>query len=179
MAKHKIIFLFLALACFLGIILIFIFDGYMGVYDGLRIDNGQYVQTVDVQQWQQQQKFGFYPSVSADRGRSVSFTYTVENHRFSAYAADVRVSLWYGVDKVADLPSGQVSAAAFGSGEFALVLDAGQYVPADFPADQNYNLTLVIDREDIERKVMVYINPGSIVVPKPVVPTITIPPPPR
>jgi hypothetical protein len=165
-AKHKNIYLFLALACFLGIILIFIFDGYMGVYDSLRIDNGQYVQTVDARQWQQQEDFGFYPSVSVDRGRSVDFTYTVENHRFSDYNAEVKVSLWNGVDKLADLSSGPLGAAPFGSGELVLVLDPGQYVPADYPVEQSYNLTMVIDRENIERKVMVYINPGPAVIPK-------------
>ena len=164
--RHKTIYLFLALACFLGIILIFIFDGYMGVYDSLRIDNGQYVQTVDARQWQDQAEYGFYPSVSIDRDRSVDFTYKVENHRFSAYNAEVKVSLWYGVDKLADVTAETINAGAFGSGEFDLVLDPGQYLPGDYPTDQSYNLTLVIERENIERKVMVYINPGTVVVPK-------------
>ena len=103
MGKHKTLYLLLTLACFLGIILIFVFDGYMGLYDSLVMDNGQFPQTVDTEQWQQQQKFGFNPSVSVDRGSSVDFTYTVENHRFSAYSADVHVSLFFGVDKIADL----------------------------------------------------------------------------
>ena len=48
--KHKNIFLFLALACFVGIILIFVFDGYIGVYDRLVMDNHLYLQTVEYDQ---------------------------------------------------------------------------------------------------------------------------------
>jgi hypothetical protein len=145
-AKHKNIYLFLTLACFLGIVLIFLFDGYMGVYDSLRIDNGQYVQTITTEQWEDQERYGFYPSVSADRDRSVEFTYVVENHRFSAYTA-----------------------AAFGKAEFTLVLDPGRYLPPDFPAEQSYNMTVVVSRDGVERRVMVYVNPG---IPKPIIPPV-------
>jgi hypothetical protein len=170
--RHKTLYLLLALACFLGIIVIFIFDGYLGVYDTLRIDNGQFPQTITTEQWQQQEEFGYPPSVSVDRDRSVNLTYTVENHRFSAYSADVRVSLFYGVDKVGDVTAGRVESRAFGSGEFTFVVNAGDFLPADYPTDQSYNLNMLIERGDVERRVMVYINPGP---PK----TITIQPPGR
>jgi hypothetical protein len=174
MAKHKNIYLFLALLCFLGIVVIFIFDGYMGVYDSVTVDNGQFRQTIDADQWQQQEQFGYYPSVSIDRNGSANITYTVENHRFSAYTADVSVSLYLGVDKIADLADGQVSAGAFGKGEFTWVLEPADFTPAEYPPEQGYNMNMVIDRENVERKVTVYINPGPQL-PKPV---ITIPPPP-
>lgn len=174
MAKNKYIYLFLALICFVGIILIFVFDGYMGVYDSVVLDNGQFRQTITADQWQQQEKFGYYTSLSIDRSGSADITYTVENHRFSAYNADVSVSLYYGVDKLADLAAGRVSAGAFGKGDFTWVLDPSRFTPADYPTDQGYNVTMVISRGDLERRIQVYINPGPQI-PKPV---ITIPPPP-
>ncbi len=173
MAKHKSIYLFLALACFLGIILIFVFDGYMGVYDSLTVDNGQFRQTIDADQWQQQEQFGYYPTMSVDRNGSANLTYTVENHRFSAYAAGIRVSLYLGTEQIADLADGQVSAGAFGQGEFTWMLVPSQFTPAEYPPDQGYNLTMIIDRGNVERKIQVYINPGPPL-PKPI---ITITPP--
>ena len=171
-AKNKYIYLLLTIACFVGIILIFVFDGYMGIYDTLLIDNGQFPQTIGSDQWRQQEEFGYPPSVSMERERSVSLTYTVENHNFSAYNVDVSVSLWDGANKVADLATGRLSAPAFGKAEITAVLDAGQYIPAGYPTEQSYNLALVINRGGVERKVMVYISPG---IPKP---GIIIPPPP-
>jgi hypothetical protein len=178
MGRHKTIYLLLAIACFLGIVLIFIFDGYMGVYDSLVMDNGQFQQNIGADQWQQQERFGYNPSVSVDRGSNVNFTYTVENHRFSSYAADVSVSLYFGTDKIADLAEGRVTAAAFSNGRFTWTLDSNDFIPAGNPPEQSYNMVMVIDRENVERKVTVYIYPGSAI-PKPALPTITIPPPPR
>jgi hypothetical protein len=164
--RYKTIYLLLTVACFLGIIAIFVFDGYMGVYDTLRMDNGQFVQTITTDQWLQQEEFGSYPSVSLDRGSNMNVSYTVENHRFSAYSADVSVSLYSGVEKLDDLAAGQVTAPAFGAGELSWVLDPSRFIPANSPPEQSYNLALVINRGGVERKVMVYIYPG-VSIPKP------------
>ncbi len=165
--KHKNIYLFLSLACFLGIVLIFLFDGYMGIYDSLEVDNGQYVQTIDTEQWREQDRYGFHPSFSVERDRSAEFTCKIENHRFSSYVAEINISLWYGAEKVTDLSSGKITAAAFGEDDFVLVFDPSRYVPADFPTERSYEMTVVINRGDVERRVMVYVNPGP---PKPVIP---------
>jgi hypothetical protein len=162
--KNKYIYLLLTIACFLGIILIFVFDGYIGIYDSLLIDNGQYPQTIASDQWRQQEEFGYPPSVSMERDRNMNLTFTVENHHFSAYNADVSISLWDGINKVADLTSGDITALAFGKAEITAAFNPSQYIPAGYPTEQNYNLSLVINRGGVERKVMVYINPG---IPKP------------
>jgi len=170
--KNKYIYLLLTIACFVGIILIFVFDGYMGIYDTLLIDNGQFPQTIGSEQWRQQDEFGYPPSVSMERERSVNLTYTVENHHFSAYNVNVSMSLWDGATKVADLTSGDITAPAFGKASITAVVNISQYIPAGYPAEQSYNLALVINRGGVERKVQVYINPG---IPKS---GIIIPPPP-
>ena len=79
--KHKTLYLYLALACFLGIILIFIFDGYMGVYDSLTITSGERPQKIEADQWARQEKYG--SSASVERGGKVNFTYEVDNRTFS------------------------------------------------------------------------------------------------
>ena len=166
--KRRNLYLFLALACFLGIIVIFIFDGYLGVYDSLVMDNGQFPQKVEADQWQRQEKFGYFVSTSVDRGGRIEFTYTVENHRFTAYTAGVQASLWYNQDKLADLKAGQVAAGAFGQGELKWTLDVREFVPADFPPEQGYNMNVDIKRGDIVRKVVVYISPLPVP-PKPLI----------
>ena len=163
--KHKTLYLFLALACFLGIILIFVFDGYMGIYDKLEMDTGQFVQTVEADQWESE-RFGYITSVGIERGGSIEFTYTIENHRFSSYAADVAVSVWYGDDKLSDVIAGRISAGAFKSGKMTWTFDTAGLVPGDYPEDQSYNVDMIIERDVIERRGSIFVNPSAF--PKPV-----------
>ena len=166
--KHKSLYLFLTLACFVGIILIFIFDGYMGVYDSLVMDSGPYSRaTVNTDQWAEE--FGFI-GTGAERGSRVDFTYTVENHRFSRYSTTVEASAWYGAAKLKDLTNQALTVGPFGKGEVKWSLDTAELIPADYPAGQSYNLDVVIVNGDIERRVQVFINPspaGIKVVPAP------------
>ncbi len=164
--KHKTLYLFLALACFLGIILVFVFDGYIGVYDSLVMDTGQFPQKIEADQWQTE-RFGYLVSMGVERGGRIDFTYTVENHRFSAYEADVDVSLWFGEEKLSDLTSGQISAGAFNNGELKWTLETAGLVPDGYPEDQSYNVDLIINRSGIERRIYVNISPSAF--PKPVI----------
>ena len=163
--RHKTLYLFLALACFVGIILIFVFDGYIGVYDTLTMDTGQFQQKIEADQWQTE-RFGYLASVGVERGGVIEFNYTVENHRFSAYEADVSVSLWFGQEKLSDLTSGQVTAGAFTNGEVTWTLDTAGLVPEDYPEDQSYNINMIINRDNVERKITIFISPSAF--PKPV-----------
>jgi hypothetical protein len=167
--KHKNLYLYLALACFLGIILIFVFDGYMGVYDTLVMDNGQYPQTVDFAQWAQQEDFGYIMDV--DKGGRIEFTYTVQNHRFSEYSAAVAVSLYHGQDKLSDILSQQITVGSFKESELKWSLDTVKIFPADYPENQNYSVNMIIKRGDTERKVTVNISPfafGTKIIPIPI-----------
>lgn len=156
--KHKYLYLFLALACFVGIILIFVFDGYMGVYDHLSIDNGQYVQTVESDQWRQTDRFSGIYSTGIGRGGRVDFTYTIENHRFSAYNEDVVVSLWYNKEKTTDILSTKVTIPSFDKEVLAWTLTVDSIVPPDYPTEQNYIVNVKINRGNIEREINLVIN---------------------
>ncbi len=162
--KHNNLFLYLTLACFLGIILIFIFDGYMGLYDSLKMDTGQYRQTIDADQWSQQEKYGYLSSVSVERGGSIDFTYKVENHRFSQYSDAVEVSLWHHNEKITDIITESLSVKSFDERELKWSLDTAELVPDDIPPEQGYNLNIVIERGEIEREIMVdiYSSPYPI-----------------
>jgi hypothetical protein len=166
-AKHKNLFLYLALACFVGIILIFIFDGYIGVYDRLVIDNGQYLQTVENDQWGRTDRFSGISTVTMERGARVDFTYTIENHRFSEYSNSVDISLWHNKEKVADLLSRQLAVPAFDKEEMTWSINTVNIIPADYPTEQSYNVNIIIKRGDTEREVTIYVSPQIIIKPVP------------
>jgi hypothetical protein len=174
--KHNNLYLYLALVCFLGIIIIFIFDGYMGVYDRLIMDNGQYKQTIESDQWAQQEKYGGIVSVGLDRSGQMDFTYTVANHRFSAYTDSLEVTLWLNKVKTATLLSRQLSIPAFDKEVLTWSINATQIVPASLPAEQSYNINMRIDRSNVEREVLVNIYPSSNTI-KVVPPGVAIPAP--
>ncbi len=170
--KHKNLYLYLALACFAGIIAIFVFDGYVGVYDKLVMDSGQYRQTVEYDQWAREEKFGGYVGIGIERGGQVDFSYTIENHRFSAHNGSVAVSLWYNKVKTADVLSRQVTVPAFDKEELTWTIKAADIIPAGYPAGQSYVVNVKIKMGNIERNINLNVNPnrttdGTKVIPPP------------
>jgi hypothetical protein len=171
-AKRKNLFLYLTLACFLGIILIFIFDGYMGLYDSLEMDTGQYRQTIEADQWSRQEKYSYLSSIGVERGGSIDFIYKIKNHRFSQYSDFVEASLWRNDEKITDIMSETLSVKSFDEKELTWSLNTAELVPGDIPAELNYNLFIVINRGEVEREIMIDIYPS----PYPIRPVITEPP---
>jgi len=154
--KHKSLFLYPTLACFLGIILIFVFDGYIGVYDNLVMTIGEQPQKIEADFWLRQDRDW---ATNVERGGKVTFRYEVDNRRFSSYTADIEVSVWHSQEKVRDLISQQMSIDSFDKGQLEWVLNTAELIPADIPPEQGYQFTVVIRRGEIERKVITYINP--------------------
>jgi hypothetical protein len=166
--QRRNLFLYLTLICFIGIILIFIFDGYMGVYDSVSVTAGEFPQNIEADQWQQHERYGYWPSVYVERGNSVDFDYRVDNHRFSIYMADVDVTLWRSQQKLSDLLTEKLTVKSFDSGQVKWSLDTAKIVPADFPPEQSYDCTVVINRGEIERRIIINVNPAPYS-PKPVI----------
>jgi len=165
--KRKNLFLYLALTCFLGLIVIFVADGYMGIYDNLFVTTGEREDEIgrDSRPWQQ--------SVAVEWDAQAFFRYEVDNRRFSGYTADIEVSVWHSQEKVADLIAQQISVASFGKGQLEWVLDTAELVPADIPPEQGYEFTVVIKRGEIERRLITHVRP------LPYPPKPAPPPPPR
>jgi len=154
-SKHRNLYLYLALACFLGIILIFIFDGYMGIYDTITITSGEMPVKVEPDQWQQQARFNFMPSTSVIYGGKVIFNYAIDNHRFSSYKADVSVSVWHNQVKVADILSETITAKAFGKGQLDWIFDTTQFISGNISTGMPSDFTIAILMGNIERKLIV------------------------
>lgn len=171
--KHRNLFLYLALTCFVGIILIFILDGYMGVHDTLLVTAREYPEKIEADQWSQQAKYGYLPSSNVEWGGKAFFSYEVANHQFSDYTADIAVSVWHSQEKVRDLVAQPMSAASFDKGQLEWVVDTAALLPKNALPEQGYQYTVVIKRGEIERKVIVDISPIPYGVPQMAIPAPT------
>ena len=153
--KRKNLFLYLTLACFLGLIAIFIVDGYLGIYDTIYIIAGEQEEKVEPDFWLQQD--GSW-SIGVNQDEKAFFNYEVDNRQFSNYSADIEVSVWRSQEKVCDLLSQQLTVGAFDKGQLEWVVDTTELLPSDTPPEQGYQYTVIIKRGEVERKVIMYIN---------------------
>jgi hypothetical protein len=156
--KRKTLYLYLALVCLLGIILIFVFDGYMGIYDTLTISSGEMPQVIDADQWRYE--YG-QPSVSVAYGSQALFSYEVINHRFTAYQADIEVSVWQNQVKLADILASDINVKSFGKGQVEWSLDTMDFVSSNLSSDLNNDFTMIIKRGNVERKVIIWLYSPS------------------
>ncbi|MFC1977486.1 hypothetical protein ACFLWS_04390 [Chloroflexota bacterium] len=180
------LFLYLTLACFFGLIVIFIVDGYMGVYDTVYVTSGERPEKIEADFWLRQGRAApagmensYYIS-SADRDEKVFFRYEVANRRFSGYTADIEVAVWHNQEKVHDVISQPISIEAFDEGQAEWVIDATELLPEALPPEQSYEYTVIIKRGEIERKIIMRINQRAYPPESPIRPVpVPVPPPPR
>ena len=155
---RKYLFLYLTLACFFGLIAIFIVDGYMGIYDTIYITAGEREEKVEPDSWLKQDRFW---SVGVNWEEKIFFDYEVDNRRFSSYSAEIEVSVWHSQEKVYDLVSQHMQIGAFDKEQLEWVLDTAEFLPSDVPPEQSYEFTVIIKRGQVERNIIVYINPSA------------------
>ena len=166
--KRRDLFLYLTLACFLGLIAIFIVDGYMGVYDTVYLTTGEREQKIDADAW----RYGTnYRSAGVNRGEKTFFRYEIDNRRFSSYSANIEVSVWRSQEKISDLGTHPIFIGAFDKQEVTWAVDAAAILLPDALPEQSYEYTVLIKRAEIERNIILSINPAAY-------PTIKPPPAP-
>ena len=163
--KRRNLFLYLTLACFVGIVAIFVVDGYLGVYDTVYVTAGEREEEIEPDFWQ---RGDWVWSTGVSEGGRVVFRYEVDNRQFSQYSANVEVSVWRMQEKVLDVTSQPIVIAPFDKGEVEWVLDTAEIKPDDIPAEQAYQFSVIITAGEIERKVILHVNPSFF--PKPLVP---------
>jgi len=155
--KRRDLFLYLTIACFVGLIAIFIADGYIGVYDAIYIPMGERQQKIEADQWLQWFQYG---RAEIGWGEKANFRYEVDNRQFSTYSADIELSVWHTNEKLRDLLSQPMSIAAFDKGQLEWVIDTTELLPGGAP-EQGYEFTVIIKRGEIEREVIVYMYPRT------------------
>jgi hypothetical protein len=146
----KNLFLYLALACFVGLIAIFVFDGYIGLYDNLHITTAEYEQTIEADQWELYENYK--PSVDIAWGDKVLFSYQINNRRFSGYDTAIQVSLWKEDDKILDLVTEDTVIGAFDETQLEWDITTPDLEKVGLGID---NYTLKINQGDIERELIV------------------------
>ena len=140
------LFLYLAIACFIGLIAVFIGDGYIGVHDTVYITADEYTQEISPDFWQRQRQP--YPySIGARWDDSVHFRYQIENHRFSIYSATVEASVWKSNVKVADLFREDIMISGLDSEDMEWTLSSQELARAGMEIGQ---YTVKIKRGDTE-----------------------------
>ncbi len=162
--KRRNLYLYLTLVCFIGLIAIFIVDGYMGVYDTIYVTAGEREERIEADYWLRQGqglpggKGAYY--TSANWEEKMFFRYEVDNRRFSTYSADIEVSVWRMREKVLNLVLQPIEVAPFDKGIVEWVLDTAELKPDDISLEQGYEFSVIINRGEIERQVILYVNPS-------------------
>ena len=151
--KNKNLYLYLALVCFVGIILVFVFDGYMGIYDSLVIQTGEYEQEIEDTNWDRD-----YWSTMVTLGEKAFFSYEVDNRRFSGYKADIEVSVWKNQEKINDILQETVSIDSFDKAQIEWTIDSVEIISESAYIEPIPEYTLLIERGEIERKFIIHIR---------------------
>ena len=163
------LFLYLALACFLGLIAIFIVDGYLGIYDTVYVTTGEREQRIGPEYWLQRYpappeaaKMTYY--IHADWGEKVFFRYEIDNRRFSAYSTLVQASVWQENEKVLDLFSEEKSIESFdkATAEWTLLTQE-----LDVSVDGRDQYTVIVSHGEVERSIVVDLDYPKEVEPPP------------
>jgi hypothetical protein len=168
MTKRRDIYLYLTLLCFFAIIAIFVVDGYSGVYDTFRITAGERPQTVDPDYWLRPEATTYETRVAW--GEKVFFNYEIANHRLTGYTAEVNASVWRSQEKVRDLLTQQVTIPALSNAQMEWSIDTVELVPGGVTQGQSVQYSIRVRRDNIERRIIINISPGSFPIPpKPVI----------
>ena len=153
--QRKNLYLSLTIAFFLAIIFIFVFDGYMGVYDTVTITTQEREEVLGPDHWQRDDYA--YPTWT-EEGQDIQFRYEIDNRTFGTYSADVEVAIWFGETKHSDLVSQAVAIPSFDKAELEWTVDTGLLRPADIPEIQDYEFSVIIKRDGVERRIIVHVS---------------------
>ena len=156
---RKNLFLYLTLVCFLGLLAIFVIDGYMGLYDTLYVTASEQTWTIGPDYWLGQRPPEPAYSISANWDEKVFFRYNIDNRRLSQYSTDIEVSICHSQEKLSTPLSQPVSIRTFGKVYLEWTLDNTDFKPADQLPTQTYDYTIIIKHGKIERRTILYVNP--------------------
>jgi hypothetical protein len=156
--QHRNLYLALTIAFFLAIIAIFVFDGYMGLYDTVTITTQEQESVIEPDYWSRD-----YPQYTwAQEGQDINFRYELDNRTFSSYSAEVEVAVWFGETKQEVLLTQAVAIGGFDKEELSWTIDTGTLRPANTPQNQDFECSVVITRDGVERRIIVHISAPPI-----------------
>ncbi len=164
--KPKRLFLYLAIACFAGLVAIFIVDGYMGIYDTINITVGEREEEIKASYWERSDVSWW---ITASTSEKVSFSYRIDNNQLSEYSTHIEASVWHENEKVIDLFSQDISIARLDEATVEWTLSRDDLDDTGLAADERAEYTIRINRGDVERRIIVaYYSSEVPLFPKPV-----------
>lgn len=151
--QPKNLYLGLTIAFFLALIAIFVFDGYMGLYDTVTVTAQERENTIEPDQWLRED-YSYYTWV--EEGETLYFHYELENRRFSRYETEVEAAVWFGESKQEVLLAESVSLDAFDKEEFSWSVDPAALRPTETSADYDFEFSVIITRDEVELRTVVH-----------------------
>ena len=149
MLKSKNRFLYLALVFFLGIITVLVVDGYMGLYDTLKLKSGEYEQVFEADYWQRGSSQVYY---SVGGGDVINGSYIIDNRRLSAYQEKLTITLERNQQLLSDITDEDFSIDSFNKQEFNFTVNTASLAPVQDDGPLEY--TLVIKHGETERRII-------------------------
>lgn len=150
--KRRNIYLGLTLAFFLGLIAIFVFDGYMGIYDNISVTTQEREHTIAPERWLDDD-YEYYTWLEGEQ--DITLDYELENRRLSDYTVNIEAAVWSGGEKLSTLLSETVTVGSFDSRQWQWTVDAAALRPADIPEEQEFDFSVIIERDGVERRIVV------------------------
>ncbi len=150
--KPKRLFLYLAIACFAGLVAIFIVDGYMGIYDTIHITVGEREEEIKASYWERSDVSWW---ITASPSEKISFSYRIDNNQLSEYSTHIEASVWQENEKVIDLFSHDISIARLDEATVEWTLSRDDLDATGLAADERREYTVRINRGDTERRIIV------------------------
>ena len=150
--KSRKIYLYLSVVCLAGILVIFVIDGYLGVYDTIYITVQEREHEVDPDYWQRSRVRDYGYSTRANWGEPVHFRHEVDNRRFSGYSTTVEVSVWKGGTEIIELLDRTISVGAFDKLTVDWTLQPGELERSGFGIGE---YTVKVKHGGMERRIIV------------------------
>ena len=165
---RKYRFLYLAIACFAGLVAIFIVDGYLGVYDTLYITVSEYEEKIEADYWERYYDDYSVWRTGARADEKISFRYEIDNRTFSTYLTHVQASVWQENEKRMDLFSEDKSIEPFDKAVAEWTLSS-EDLDVSFEPGGYAQYTVKISYGEVERRIIVsFYYPEEGPYPKPV-----------
>lgn len=149
MIRSKNRFLYLALVFFLGIIAVLVIDGYLGLYDTLKLRSGEgNEQVFEADYWQAEFNYAYFGT----GGDTVSGAYTIDNRGLSDYSGHLTVILERNKELISELLAVDFTVGSFRVMEFNFSVDTALLAPVNGDVPLEYSL--IIRHGEVERRII-------------------------
>ncbi len=182
--RRKNLSLYVALLCVAGIMVIFLLDAYLGIYDTLYITQRGSERPVGFEQWERWERWperyeGSAYTARVYYGEVLSFRYEIANRRFGKYSTPIEASVWKGEERISTLFSGEETIKPFDEVAVRWTSETERLKEYGDPAAPYTNYSIRVKTERVERRIILRVEEEVMPVSPKVFPIPSPPPPTR